>query len=214
MDKEKIKYWDSVANSTEIYNCLDEELLAYQRELVNKIREFNLTPETDEGLVIRDRILRENCGTYGEGLFILPPVYANFGLKHVHFGKNVFLNFGCTFVDDADIYVGDGTLFGPNVNIVTACHPISPKLREYGLQFNKQVHIGKNVWIGANATILPGVNIGDNSVIGAGAVVTKDIPSNVVAVGNPARVLRNITEEDLVKFDKRDIPQEILKKYK
>ena len=151
---------------------------------------------------------------YNEGLCILPPVYANFGLNHVFFGKNVFVNFNSTFVDDANIYIGDNTLIGPDVNIATAIHPISPTLRRYGLQYNKQVHIGNNVWIGANATILPGVTIGDNTIIGAGAVVTHDIPKNVIAVGNPAKILREITEEDYLYFDKKPIPKEILETYK
>ena len=214
MTKEKIQEWDKIANSKEIYDCYDLELLAYQRELVNKLRELNLTPETDEGLKQREEILKEACGTYSEGLFIIPPIYANFGLKHVHFGKNVFVNFNCTFVDDADIYIGEGTMFGPSVNVITANHPISPTLRKYGLQYNKPIHIGKNVWVGAGAIILSGVTIGDNSVIGAGAVVTKDVPSNVIVVGNPARILREISKEDYLKCDKRDIPLEILDKYK
>ena len=106
-------------------------------------------------------------------------------------------------VDDADIYVGDYVMFGPNVTVATAGHPINPTLRQKAMQYNIEVHIGNNVWIGANAVILPGVTIGDNTVIGAGSVVTKDIPANVVAVGNPCRVLRPIGEKDK-KFYFRD----------
>ena len=214
MDKEKIDYWNKVANSGEIYDCLDTELLRYQRELVDKLRIYNLTPENDLGYQERERILKKICGQYNEGLCILPPVHANFGLNHVFFGKNVFVNFNSTFVDDANIYIGDNTLIGPDVNIATAIHPISPTLRRYGLQYNKSVRIGENVWIGANATILPGVTIGDNSIIGGGAVVTHDIPSNVIAVGNPARILREITEDDYLYFDKKPISKEILETYK
>lgn len=114
----------------------------------------------------------------------------------MHFGKNVYANFNLTLVDDTHIYVGDYTMFGPNVTIATAGHPICPELREKGLQYNMPVRIGKNCWIGANAVILPGITIGDNVVIGAASVVTKDIPSNVVAVGNPCRVLREVGEHD------------------
>ena len=114
----------------------------------------------------------------------------------MHFGKNVYANFNLTLVDDTHIYVGDYTMFGPNVTVATAGHPICPELREKGLQYNMPVHIGKNCWIGANAVVLPGITIGDNVVIGAGSVVTKDIPSNVVAAGNPCRVLRQVSEHD------------------
>lgn len=114
----------------------------------------------------------------------------------MHFGDNVYANFGLTMVDDTHIYVGDHTMFGPNVTVASAGHPVLPELREKAYQFNMPVHIGKNCWIGAGAVIVPGVTIGDNTVIGAGSVVTKDIPADVVAVGNPCRVLREIGEKD------------------
>jgi galactoside O-acetyltransferase len=127
----------------------------------------------------------------GDGCYLEPPFHANFGGAHVHFGKNIYANFNLTLVDDTHIYVGDNTMFGPNVTIATAGHPISPPLREQGLQYNLPVHIGSNCWLGAGAIVLPGVTIGNNVVIGAGSVVTKDLPDNVVAVGNPCRVLRS-----------------------
>ena len=99
-------------------------------------------------------------------------------------------------VDDTHIYVGDYTMFGPNVIVATAGHPILPELREQGYQYNAPVHIGKNCWIGAGVIIVPGITIGDNVVIGAGSIVTKDLPSNVVAVGNPCKVLREVNEQD------------------
>ena len=129
-------------------------------------------------------------------MYIEPPFHANWGGKHVHFGKCVYANFNFTAVDDTHIYVGDYTMFGPNVILATAGHPILPKLRTQAYQYNMPVHIGKNCWLGAGVIVLPGVTIGDNTVIGAGSVVTKDIPSNVVAVGNPCRVLREINEHD------------------
>jgi galactoside O-acetyltransferase len=109
----------------------------------------------------------------------------------------VYANFNLTCVDDTHIYVGDNTMFGPNCVLATAGHPINPELREKGYQYNMPIHIGKNCWLGAGVIVLPGVTIGDNSVIGAGSVVTKDIPSNVVAVGNPCKVIREINEHDL-----------------
>lgn len=124
--------------------------------------------------------------------------------EHVHFGNNVYANFNLTCVDDGDIYIGDKVMFGPNVTIATANHPIIPKLRQYAYQYNRDVHIGNNVWIGANTVVVPGVTIGDNSVIGAGSVVTKDIPANVVAVGNPCKVLREIGEQDRKYFYKKE----------
>jgi len=141
-------------------------------------------------------LLRDMFAEIGDDCYIEPPLHANFGAKHVHFGKNVYANFNLTLVDDTHIYVGDGTMFGPNVVLATAGHPICPELREKGLQYNMPVHIGSNCWLGAGVIVLPGVTIGDNVVIGAGSVVTKDIPSGVVAVGNPCRVLRPVSERD------------------
>ena len=111
-------------------------------------------------------------------------------------------------VDDCDIFVGNNVLFGPNVTLSAGTHPIHPELRSKQAQYNIPIHIGNNVWIGANSVILPGVNIGDNSVIGAGSIVTKDIPSNVIAVGNPCRVLREINENDM-KYYYRDMKIDI-----
>ena len=131
----------------------------------------------------------------GEGCYIEPPLHANWGI-HTHFGDNVYANFGLTLVDDTDIYVGSYVMMGPNVVLATAGHPVCPELRRKQAQFNLPVHIGENVWLGAGVIVLPGVTIGDGCVIGAGSVVTKDIPANVVAVGNPCRVLREITDRD------------------
>ena len=124
------------------------------------------------------------------------PFHANWGGHHVHFGKNIYANFNLTLVDDTHIYVGDYTMFGPNVTIATAGHPIDPDLRRQGLQYNMPVHIGKNCWLGAGVIVMPGVTIGDNTVIGAGSIVTRNIPAGVVAVGNPCRVLREVGEHD------------------
>lgn len=107
----------------------------------------------------------------------------------------------CTFVDDAQIYIGDGTMIAPNATIIAASHPVSSSLRAEGYGCNKPVYIGKNVWIASNVTILPGVHIGNNSIIGAGSVVTKDIPPNVIALGNPIKILREITPDDDIYYD-------------
>ena len=132
----------------------------------------------------------------GDGCYIEPPLHANWGGHHVHMGCGVYANFNLTLVDDDEIFIGDSCMFGPNVIIATASHPILPSLRLQALQYNVPVRIGNNVWVGAGAIILPGVTIGDDTVIGAGSVVTHDIPSGVVAVGNPCRVLRPIGERD------------------
>lgn len=135
-------------------------------------------------------------GDCGEGVYIEAPFYANFGGHNCHFGNMVYANYHLTCVDDTHIYIGDYTMIGPNVTIATAGHPILPELREQVYQYNMPVHIGRNCWIGAGVIILPGITVGDNTVIGAGSIVTKDIPADVVAVGNPCRVLREIDEHD------------------
>ena len=150
----------------------------------------------------REALLKEMFAEIGEGVYLEPPFHANWAGHHVHMGKNVYANFNLTLVDDGEIYIGDYTMIGPNVTIATAGHPVLPELRQEAYQFNIPVHIGKNVWIGAGVIILPGVTVGDNTVIGAGSVVTKDIPSDVVAVGNPCRVLRPIGEKDRIYYYK------------
>ncbi len=172
----------------------DEEIMKEQTLCLEKLHDYNSTRPLEGEK--RQELLKQMFGSIGEGCYIEPPFYANWGGKHVFFGNNVYANFSLTLVDDSNIFVGDGTMFGPNVTVATAGHPIDPELRAQGYQYNADVHIGKNVWIGAGAVILPGVSVGDNSVIGGGSVVTKDIPPNVVAVGNPCRVLREICDRD------------------
>lgn len=181
-------------HSGDLYLPDDESILEEQFTYLDKLYEYNSIPQSQ--LKKREQFLKEMFAEIGEGCYIQPPFYANWGGKHVHFGKKIYANFNLTLVDDTFIYVGDYTMFGPNVTVATAGHPINPELREQAYQYNAPVTIGKNCWIGAGAVILPGVTIGDNSVIGAGSVVTKDIPQNVVAVGNPCRVLREIGEKD------------------
>ena len=178
----------------ELYLPGDVEIMKEQQICLDKLYDYNMTRPTESEK--RQELLKEMFAEIGEDCYIEPPFHANWGGKHVHFGKCVYANFNFTAVDDTHIYVGDYTMFGPNVILATAGHPILPELRQEAYQYNMPVHIGKNCWLGAGVIVLPGVTIGDNTVIGAGSVVTKDIPSNVVAVGNPCRVLREINEHD------------------
>lgn len=186
-DREKL-------HSGELYWPSDEKIMAEQRQCMERLYDFNAT-RPSEGET-RTQLLKEMFAQIGEGCYIEPPLHANWGGHFVHFGKGVYANFNLTLVDDTHIYVGDYTMIGPNVTIATAGHPIWPTLREKGYQYNMPVRIGRNCWIGGGVVIVPGVTIGDNVVIGAGSVVTKDLPDNVVAVGNPCRVLRPVSEHD------------------
>ena len=181
-------------HSTELYLPLDKEIMEEQTGYLDRLYDYNHTRPVESEK--REALLKELFAEIGEGCYIEPPLHANWGGHHVHFGKNIYANFNLTLVDDTHIYVGDYTMFGPNVVVATAGHPLLPELREKGYQYNASVRIGKNCWIGAGVIIVPGITIGDNVVIGAGSIVTKDIPSNVLAVGNPCRVLREINEHD------------------
>ena len=186
-DREKI-------HSGELYYPSGDEIMKEQLSYVNMQYDFNMTRPTE--LDKREEMLKKMFAEIGDGCYIEPPLHANWGGHHVHFGKGVYANFNLTLVDDTHIYVGDYTLFGPNCVIATASHPIDPVLRQEAYQYNLPVHIGKNCWLGAGVIVCPGVTIGDNTIIGAGSVVTKDIPSGVVAFGNPCRVHREVTERD------------------
>ena len=178
----------------DLYLSADEDLVAEQLTFVEKLYDFNATRPLEQDK--RAKMLKNMFAEIGEDCYIEPPLHSNWGGKHVHFGKGVYANFNLTLVDDTHIYVGDNTMIGPNVVLATAGHPILPELRPLAYQYNMPIHIGKNCWLGAGVIVLPGITIGDNSVIGAGSVVTKDIPANVVAVGNPCKVLREINEHD------------------
>lgn len=184
----------------ELYLPNDAAITEEQNACLELLYTFNQTRPSEQEK--RNQLLKQMFAEIGENCYIEPPFHANFGGKHVHFGKNVYANFNLTMVDDGHIYVGDYTMFAPGVIVATAGHPILPELRETVYQYNMPVHIGKNCWIGAGAIILPGVTIGDQVVVGAGSVVTKDLPSNVVAVGNPCRVVREINEHDRVYYFK------------
>lgn len=186
--------WEEPLHSGEIYNPSDEEVSAEQMIWLEKQYDYNHS-RPSEGAK-RNQLLKEMFAEIGEGCYIEPPLHANWAGRFMHFGKGIYANFGLTCVDDTHIYVGDHTMFGPNVVLATANHPLIPELREKGLQYNLPIRIGKNCWLGAGVIVVPGVTIGDNAVIGAGSVVTKDIPANVIAVGNPCHVLRELNDRD------------------
>jgi galactoside O-acetyltransferase len=183
-----------------IYDSADKEIVDMQTPYLDKLWEFNqLKPSQFKE---KEAYMKEVFAECGDNCYIELPFHANWGGHNVHMGNGVYANFNLTLVDDGQIYIGDHVMFGPNVTVATPNHPIHVKMREHQLQYNKDVYIGENVWIGSGVCIMPGVHIGKNSVIGAGAVVTKDIPENVVAVGNPCRVLREIYEHDSEYFYK------------
>ena len=177
-----------------VYDCSAEEIMSVQTGFVKYMKEYNTLGLGDEKRM--EELMPLMFAEVGPNTYVQPPFYANWGGAHVHFGEWVYANFNLTLVDDGHIYIGDHTMIGPNVTIATAGQPILPELREKEMQYNVDVKIGRNVWIGAGAIIVPGVTIGNNTVIGAGSVVTKDIPANVVAVGNPCRVMREINGHD------------------
>ncbi|MFT8312091.1 MAG: sugar O-acetyltransferase [Sporolactobacillus sp.] len=177
----------------DLYDPSDKELLKQQQNWNEVLYDFNQTRPSETAK--REKLLKSLLAECGEDCYVEPPLRANWG-SNTHFGNSVYANFNLTLVDDAPIYVGNDVMFGPNVTITTAGHPINPYLRRKKMQFNLSVTIKNNVWIGAQSVVLPGVTIGENSVIGAGSVVTKNIPDNVVAVGHPCKVLREIGERD------------------
>lgn len=185
--------FDAILHSQQVYYYGNDEIVKEQTRCLDLIYDFNHTRPSEEQR--KKELMYQIFAEVGENCYIEPPLHASWG-KHTHLGKNVYANFNLTLVDDTHVYIGDHTMIGPNVTIATAGHPINPEHRIKIAQFNIPVHIGKNVWIGANSVVLPGITIGDHSVIGAGSIVTKDIPSNVVAVGNPCRVLREISDRD------------------
>jgi len=192
-----------------LFTDMCEGLPEERDEAKKRMITFNATtPDTlEERMRIQKEMLHESSGE----VWIEPPFYFCYG-RHIILGEGTYVNFNCNFVDDGMITVGKNVLFGPAVTIATVGHPIRPDMREY--MYTDPVTIGDNVWIGENVTICPGVTIGENSVIGAGSVVVKDIPANVIAVGNPCRVLREIGEKDQEyyyrdrKIDPEDLKEE------
>ena len=158
-----------------------------------KIHEYNLTRPDDKKKM--KAMIKDILGKTGDEIVIEQPFRCDYG-KNIEVGNNFFANYNCVILDVAKVTIGENVMFAPNVSIYTAGHPIHPESRNSGYEYGIPITIGNNVWIGGNVVINPGVTIGNNVVIGSGSVVTKDIPDNVIAVGNPCRVIREITEED------------------
>ncbi len=170
----------------DLYDPLDAELAAMRVKARDLCAELNTSREADEAE--RRRILLALIGSGGDTVWMQPPFHCDYG-KHIHLGEKVFFNFGCVVLDVCEVRIGSFTLFGPAVQIYAATHPMDAALRR-SRELGKAVTIGSDVWVGGGAIICPGVTIGSRTVIGAGSVVTRDIPDDVVAAGNPCRVLR------------------------
>lgn len=197
MDLEEIKYR---MQNQKLYCCEDEKLMEEQLKRLDMVHDYNnLKPSQQKQ---KKEMLKKMFAEIGENCYMETPFYANWGGKNVHIGDHFYSNYNLMLVDDGEITIGDNVMIAPNVILCSATHPISPNLREKGMEYNMPVKIGNRVWIGANVVVLPGVTIGDNSVIGAGSVVTKDIPANVIAFGNPCKVHREITEQDEIYYNK------------
>jgi galactoside O-acetyltransferase len=177
-----------------VYRYDDPEIMGEQLSYMELLHDYNATRPLEQEK--RSQMLKGMFAEIGESCHIETPLHANWGCHYVHFGSGIYCNSNLTLVDDAEIYVGDDCMFAPNVVIATAGHPILPILRSHNYEYSVPVRIGKNVWIGSGVQVLPGATIGDNSVIGAGSVVTGDIPANVIALGVPCRVFREIGERD------------------
>jgi maltose O-acetyltransferase len=174
----------------ELYDPLDPELIRARTRARDLCQALNATREADQDE--RRRILRELFGAGGEDVWMQPPFFCDYG-SNITLGKRVFFNFNCVVLDVAAVRIGDYTLFGPAVQIYTATHPLNAQLRRTQ-EYAKPVTIGSDVWVGGAAVICPGVTIGARAIIGAGSVVTRDVPEGVFAAGNPCRVIRALTE--------------------
>ncbi len=174
----------------ELYDPFDPDLVQARERVRDLCQTLNATTEAEQEK--RRQLLLEIFGEGGQTAWIQPPFYCDYG-KNIKLGERVFFNFNCVVLDVAEVIIGDYTQFGPTVQIYTATHPLNAELRRKQ-EFAKPIEIGSDVWVGGGAILCPGVRIGSKSVIGAGSVVTRDIPEGVVAVGNPCRVLREIAE--------------------
>lgn len=177
--------------AAELYDASDPELVQMRVRARDFHRRYNQTPEDYD---LRRQLLKEHFGAVGEKVDIQPPLFVDYGC-HIFLENNVFMNFNCVILDVNTVHIGENTMFGPAVQIYTASHPIDAAERIKGPELGIPVRIGKNCWIGGGAIILPGVTIGDNTTVGSGSVVTKDIPANVFAAGNPCRVIRQLDGE-------------------
>ena len=176
--------------SGELYQCNDDSLMEEQIKRLDLLFEYNsLKPSEQEK---KQALLKEMFASFGEESYIETPFHANWAGKFVHIGRAVYANFNLTLVDDGEIFIGDNVMIGPNTTITTVGHPLSPEKRRRHLGQASEIKIGNDVWIGSNVTVTPGVTIGDNAIVGAGAVVTKDVKENTIVAGVPARYIRDI----------------------
>lgn len=182
-----------------LYDPIDFDMCMERNRVKELCYDYNLLRPSQFGE--REKLLREILGKTGGHIFIAQPFCCDYGYN-IEAGDGLFINHNCVILDCAKVTFGENVLVGPNCGFYTAGHPIDFEQRNSGVEYALPITVGNNVWIGGGVTVLPGVTIGDNTVIGAGSVVTKDIPSDVIAVGNPCRVLRPITEEDRMSFDK------------
>lgn len=192
MRKNEKSEWEKLLDS-EPYRSDDAKLVSLRRKSRELLQIYN---NLDENLVNYRSILSKLLGTeVGENVFIQPPFYCDYGVN-IHIGENFMANFNCVILDCAPVTFGDHVLLGPNVQIYAVGHPTDPVTRALPIDVPKAINIGNHVWIGGGSIILPGVTIGDNVIIGSGSVVTKDIESDVIAAGNPCRVIRRLNPED------------------
>lgn len=173
----------------DLYNAADPELVAARLHARELLHAFNSSAPTAGDL--RAQLLADLFGPSAANVYIEPPFYCDYG-ANITFGPGVFMNFNCVILDVAPVSIGSGAMFGPSVGVYTATHPLDATTRRSGLEFGKPIQIGDDVWVGGGALILPGVTIGSRTVIGAGSVVTRDLPEGVFAAGNPCRVIRSI----------------------
>ena len=175
----------------EMYDALDPQLTAERRRARDLCKSLNETHDNEQEL--RERIIRELLGSAGEAVWIEPPFHCDYG-SNITLGSKVFFNFNCVILDPAAVLIGSNVLFGPAVQVYTATHPMSALKRRTGREFARPVKVGSDVWVGGGAIICPGVRIGSRSIIGAGSVVTRDIPADVFASGNPCRIIRQLDD--------------------
>jgi maltose O-acetyltransferase len=173
----------------ELYDPSDPVLVAMRHQARQLTSEYNRTASTDAAG--RQSLLETLLGQSGVGLDLQPPFFCDYG-AHIEVGANVFMNFNCIILDCAKVVLGDQVMMGPNVQLYTATHPLDAAARCSGRELAAPIHIGRRVWLGGGAIVCPGVSIGEDSTIGAGSVVTKDIPARVFAAGNPCRVIRHL----------------------
>ena len=191
--------WERLQNGM-IYNDFDKDLFDRRVAAKKLFRAYNKTD--DEEVALRHQIMQQLFQKVGENVWIEPDFKCEFG-KNITIENDIYINFGCVILDCAKVTIGSHTLLGPNVGLYAANHATDANERINGGCYGKPIHIGKNVWLGGDVKVLPGVSIGDKTIIGTGSIVTKDIPANVIAVGNPCKVIKEITEADKTSYSER-----------